>query len=481
MAFKQAQEETNSTSLVEPSIQALRSAALSSAGELRKLTSRINGQTGVATIHQPTSMNVRRISTGCFELDLAVGVNGDGTAGIPVGHGTILVGTQSSGKSLTAWRTAGQGQLLCSRCYRPAVDVQEVDIPADDPEEEATWALVGSCDCYAQKVIRHPLGPRPDPKAKGFAEWQALHEELLANSYRPFNVAVIDVEGTFDAAWVNRFAYARTMYRVIPPSAEQVTNIYTELINSGLVDMVIVDSLAAMSPDIEVQESADKSMMGVHARLLNRMFRVVGQCTNMASLRGRPVTSIWIQQWRDKIGIAFGDPRTMSGGKGQLFAAALIVDLSASKVERMEDPRWAGSGIRDADVAEIAYRIEVGVTVTKNKFAPANRKARYAQRLVDMDGWRAGEIEDFDNFFKLILKSSCAVMESLPGKLVLHLDGIGMEDVTFRNQDEAKVWLRADPSNRKLAERAFKVRFAGMDLVSTEAESRAAAKAAKKK
>jgi len=375
-------------------------------GNLQKLRKTINDTTKTNTTQRVGAYGkTNRISTGILEVDIIAGVNADGTAGIPVGSPTILVGIESSGKTTMSLRIAGNGQKLCSHCYRPAKNLQEVEAVDENGEKilsdegEPQWVLTGECDCYAKGIYK-PRLKRDATKAE-IAQYEASLEALQQNSYRPFQVVFIDAEDSFTPRWASRYMYPRCVEIVKPGSAEEAIDIYVQYVSSGLVDMIIFDSLAEAAPETEVVESAEKSQQGLQARLLNKFARRATATALMSGVEGRPVTQIWIQQWREKLGIVYGDNRVMPGGKGQKYAAAVIIDLSPSAFEEVPDPRYEGTVSKD-DCPTVKAFCTITARCMKNKTAEPHRTARYQLRLSDYGEWKAGDVNNMGGLLKML-------------------------------------------------------------------------------
>jgi RecA/RadA recombinase len=442
-------------------------------GKLAALRNTINGKVGAHAVKRVGSYGqIKRISTGIFQVDQAVGVNLDGTAGLPVGSPTILIGNESSGKTTTALRVAGNGQKLCSRCYRPAKNVKEVQATEEDgslmlQDGEPIWILTGFCDCYAtghwKPVV--PLGLTAEKKK----EFQADLEALKDNSYRAFQAVFIDAEDSFDPLWASRFCYPRCMEIVHPGSAEEAIDITNQYIGSGLVDLVIFDSLAEATPEVEIAESAEKQQQGVHARLLNKFTRKSTALAMIAGTNGRPVTQIWIQQWREKIGMVFGDPRVMPGGKGQRYAANCIIELSASGFEEEPDPRYKGV-LSEDDCPTIKISCTVSVKVLKNKSAAPHQTARYVLRLIDYGEWKAGDIDNFDQLIRMLRSTKINLLEEVKTSCWrIYIPQGNVPYVETKTAGDAKIWIE---QNQELVELHLKKALAAWRLNPDEMNKR---------
>jgi len=286
----------------------------------------------------------------------------------------MLYGEKSSGKTTTAYRMAGIAQKRCANCLRP-VDTQ-VEESFDEETGELTFRQVGECDCYQQQLFTPRQGP--DEKKADFA---ARVERYKTNSYEEYRVALIDMEASFDATWADKLGFDdRLVVYVRPDTAEEAIDIYDSLIRTGSVDLAILDSIAALTPSKEVEESMEKWQQGLQARLVNKFVRKVQASANaVAREHGRLVTQVWINQVREKIGVMFGDPTTTPGGKGQGFATSVEMKMWSSQYETESVAELPG---KEKDIV-IAKSVRVNFRCEKNKTAPPKGTGSYVMTLSD--------------------------------------------------------------------------------------------------
>lgn len=138
----------------------------------------------------------------------------------------------------------------------------------------------------------------------------------------------IDVEGHFNGQWAETLGVdLDSLVYILPENAEQVVDMVESLLHADDLSVLVIDSLAAMVTQYELDESAEKAIVGKTAITINKLYR---KCTNALGARirrGNPPTIICINQVRSNIGVMYGDPDVMPGGKSFVFGAYLIVKL----------------------------------------------------------------------------------------------------------------------------------------------------------
>lgn len=316
------------------------------------------------------SLSIPRLQTGSISLDLALG------GGLPVGRATMMYGQRSSGKTTTAYRVAGVAQKLCANCLKPAHSFKVEEV-FDEETGELEYEQIGECFC----VQRGEYEPKPFPEERN-EDFKSRVAKYKVNSYEPFRIALIDVEGAFDYQWAERLGLdSRTIVYVRPDTAEETIDLYDSLVRTGSIDLFILDSIAAMTPSKEIEESVERWQQGLQARLVNKFCRKAQSSVNaMARDFGRAPTQIWINQIRMKIGVMFGNPETLPGGMGQEFATSVQVKLWASEYEKEKSDLH-----KDWDIAN---SVRVNFRTEKNKTAPPKRTGSYVMSLED------GSIDD---------------------------------------------------------------------------------------
>ncbi|MDZ4258220.1 MAG: recombinase RecA [Gemmatimonadales bacterium] len=215
---------------------------------------------------------------------------------------------------------------------------------------------------------------------------------LIANVQRAGGVAAfIDAEHALDPTWAMRIGVnMETLLITQPDTGEQALEIVEAMVRSGVVDLIVVDSVAALTPKAEIEGEMGDSHVGLQARLMSQALRKI-----TAILHQSNASLLFINQLRERIGVMFGNPETTTGGKALKFYASLRLDIRRIGAIK-ERETVVGSRTR--------------VKIVKNKVAPPFKQAEFDIRTdggdtapggIDM----AGELLDEGVEMNLVQKS----------------------------------------------------------------------------
>ncbi|GGP05785.1 protein RecA [Cloacibacterium rupense] len=222
----------------------------------------------------------------------------------------------------------------------------------------------------------------PESSGKTTLTMHAIAESQKAGGIAAF----IDAEHAFDAGYAKKLGIdVENLIISQPDNGEQALEIADNLIRSGAIDIVVVDSVAALTPKAEIEGEMGDSKMGLHARLMSQALRKL-----TATISRTKCTVIFINQLREKIGVMFGNPETTTGGNALKFYASVRIDI-----------RRSGSPIK---VGEDAVGNRVKVKIVKNKVAPPFKQTEFD--IMYGEGIsKVGEILDLGVEYDIVKKS----------------------------------------------------------------------------
>ena len=237
--------------------------------------------------------------------------------------------------------------------------------------------------------------------------------------------AFIDAENAIDPVYAKNLGVnIDELILSQPDSGEQGLDIMLMLVESGAVDLVVVDSVAALVPQAELDGEMGDNQVGLQARMMSKAMRKLAGAMNQ-----NDCTAIFINQLREKVGVMFGNPETTTGGRALKFYASVRMD-----VRRVETLKQGGEMVGN----------HTRVKVVKNKVAPPFKQAEF-DIMFGTGISREGDILD--------LAAECSIVNKSGAWYAYEGDKIG------QGRENAKLFLREHPEIRDEIEKKVRVHY----------------------
>ena len=345
---------------------------------------------------------VRRLSSGILGVDAAIG------GGWPRGRTNMIFGKESSGKSSLALKAAGMAHRTCRLCG-------EVAFPRLKPflvDKET-----GEQEALSEK--QHKKLVEKLPEGKSVIEFEDPDDlECRCGSFVPWNVVWLDVERSYMKSWASNMGVRNELVHLVwPEFAEAAMDIIDALLRTGELDLLVVDSIAQMTPKKEIEASFSDELVAVMARKMNRLLRKIGsaQCAQGGLQNENAPTVLMINQLRDSVS-AYGPREVRPGGRGQYFASSVELKLRQGQWRK-----HVRDGVSHSPAMETIF------VANKNRCSAPKREGVYTMWL---EPWKdgkvdrhPGDVEETESVLDVLRQ-----FKALPDEPPYNIDGRTFED-----------------------------------------------------
>ncbi len=301
-------------------------------------------------------------------------------------------------------------------------DAEPMDVPVI-PTGSITLDIALGVGGYPKGRVVEIYGPESSGKTT-----LAIH--AIAEAQKAGGIAAfIDAEHAFDSVYAQKLGVdVENLLISQPDNGEQALEIADTLIRSSAIDIIVIDSVAALTPKAEIEGEMGESKMGLQARLMSQALRKL-----TSSIAKTKTVCIFINQLRDKIGVVYGNPETTTGGNALKFYSSVRIDIRRSSV------------IKDGD-EQLGTRTKV--KVVKNKVAPPFKRAEFDIMFGEGIS-KLGEIIDLGVDYGIIRKAGSwfSYGERKIGQGRDSVKDLLTNDIALRDEIEVKV--REAMSNKK--------------------------------
>lgn len=302
--------------------------------KMAQLMKNVNAQCGQGTMFRGTDKrrDPPRLPTGVFSVDYSSG------GGLPIWATTCTWGPEAGGKTSLALNTVKSAYELCWKCFNPSK----------------------YCIC-STKAMR--MG----------AAW-------------------LDSEGTLDEGWAERIgADPKEMYIVLADYGEQYANIAESSLRADDCGLLVIDSLAALTPASEMEADAEQDFIGLQARMITRLVRKLKQRLTRERKRDHPCAVLFTNQIRMRIMQGYGDPETMPGGKGLQHEFSLLFRCVKKALTETDKKKFFDTSRKFAVAQRHSFSIRKAKVLT---LAGVGEYVRIRENIPEL-GLNSGDIDDY--------------------------------------------------------------------------------------